>query len=247
MRHISENQPPEALIVLRAVRRISGLPLDYDDVGQVEVAGQKVTVTTEIRRKRLEDQGHLCAYTMMRIDMGSSHNEHLVPRTVSRAEGRVEETLAYANIVACYPGEEQKGGCPFGAKARRDLPLVLKPTDPGCEGRLRYDRVSGRVEPAQASDAELLEQLNKILHLNHETLVARRKTAYEKAGVGEGCREPISATQARLLAREVVRNRQGGELTPYCVAIAQVALVHAEVLEKRRSILAARRASAGGA
>lgn len=243
MRHIGSHEPPEALIRACADRRAANQPLDYDEISQVVVDGREVTVKTAIRQKRLEDQGYLCAYTMMRIDMESCHNEHLIPRQTSKASLRVEETLDYANIVACYPNREVKGGCGFGATARGTQPLVLKPTDPSCEVRLQFERHSGMVKPSQPSDLALANQLESVLCLNHPYLVDHRKRAYAEAGVGVDSRNPLSAAQARRLARNVINYRRGQRLAPFCAAIAQAALAHAHLAERRSRLKAARAAA----
>lgn len=233
MRCIRENNPPEALIRCLALRRSAGQAIDYDEVGDVEVDGQMLSVKAEIRKARIADQGGICAYTMMRIDTNSAHNEHLIPRSVSKDEGREEETLDYRNIVACFPKREEKGGYGFGAPKRGTLPLEVTPFDPSCEARMRFDRVSGRVEPTDPSDQALQEMLEDVLVLNHATLIARRLAAFEQAGISTKSQKPLSAAKARDLAREVLEFRSGSKLLPYCVAIAQAALAHAELVEKR--------------
>ena len=233
MRYIRDNTPPEALVRCLALRRGSGQALDYDEVGQVDVDGKMVSVKEEIRKDRISDQGAICAYTMMRIDPGTCHNEHVVPRTISKNEGRTEETLEYRNIVACYPKREAKGGCGFGAAKRGDLPLAMTPFDPACEERLRFDRVSGRVKPVNPDDDGLCKMIDDVLVLNHTTLIARRLAAFDMAGVGTESQKPLSASKARDLAKSVMEFRRGSKLSPYCVAIAQAALAHASLVEKR--------------
>lgn len=234
MRFIRENNPPEALIRCLALRREAGQPLDYDDVGQVEVNGTMVSVKTAIREARIAAQGGICAYTMMRIDENSCHNEHLVPRSVSKDRGQVEQTLDYRNIVACYPKKEAKGGCGFGAAVRGTKDLAVTPLDQACERRIRFDRASGKAEPTNADDAEVQKMIDEVLVLNHDTLEQRRLEAFDRAGVGTKSQKPLSAQQSISLAEEILVHRRGSLLTPFCVAIAHAARAHAEVIEKRK-------------
>jgi len=234
MRFIRENNPPEALIRCLALRRKAGQALDYDEVGQVEVNGEMLSVTTEIRKARIADQGGICAYTMMRIGESTCHNEHLVPRSVSKNDGKVDQTLDYRNIVACYPQREDTGGCGFGAAARGIKKLEVTPLDSTCEQRIRFDRASGRVESANPCDTAITELLDDVLILNHENLIARRLEAFERVGISVRCREPISENQALTLAATIVDHRRGRNLTPFCVAIAHAAVSHADLIAKRR-------------
>jgi uncharacterized protein (TIGR02646 family) len=234
MRFIRENNRPEALIRCLAQRREAGQALDYDEVGKVEVNGVQVSVKADIRKARIADQGGICAYTMMRIDEDTSHNEHLVPRKVSKENGRVEETLNYRNIVACYPKREDKGGCGFGAAARGVKKLAVTPLDPSCEQLIRYDRANGKAEAAMPDDADITELVNDVLFLNHKTLIARRLEAVQYAGVGLKSSQPLTESQARRLAETILEHRRGKCLSPYCVAIAHAAICHADLIARRR-------------
>jgi uncharacterized protein (TIGR02646 family) len=240
MRFIRENNPPEALIRCLALRRAVGQPLDYDQVGKVEVDGVELSVTAEIRKARIADQGGICAYTMMRIDDASCHNEHVVPRSVSRKNGQVEQTLDYRNIVACFPKREDAGGCGFGAAARGTKEMAITPLDPACEQRIRFDRGTGRAEPVNPGDNAISMLLNEVLFLNHDTLIGRRLDAIERGGVGVKSRESISEGQARLLAITILEHRRGRHLAPFCVAVAHAAITHANVIEKRKQRRAGR-------
>jgi len=243
MRWIRDNRAPEALIRCLVVRRAAGQPLDYDETGAVEVDGASVSVRQAIREARLLDQGFLCAYTLKRIDADTCHNEHLEPRSVSKAEGRVEETLDYRNIVACYPKRESRGGCPYGATARGTRPLAVSPLEPGCETRLRFDRVTGRFEPADPDDADAKELVDEVLRLNHPALVEERRNALKMAGVVPGSRRTLGAAEARRLAESAVEFQRRGRLMPFCVAVAQAARTHADLIERRsRRIRGASRA-----
>jgi uncharacterized protein (TIGR02646 family) len=228
MRWIRENEPPEALIRCLALRRQSGQSLNYDEV----------SVKKEIRKSRIADQGGICAYTMMRIDENSCHNEHLIPRAVSRESGNIEQTLDYKNIVACFPKEVGAGGIEYGAHARGTKNLVFTPLDQSCEERIHYKRATGKAEPTKDGDDAATELINDVLKLNHKTLIENRLNAFNQAGVGNRSSKPLTGKQARRLASLILTYKKGGDLTPYCVALSHAATQHAEWIEhlrKRRS------------
>ena len=233
MRWIRDSQPPASLIRCLADRRAAGQPLDYDEVSVVEFNGEQIPVRQAIRQARIIDQGYLCAYTLKRIGEETCHNEHLVPRSVSKQEGRTEETLDYQNIVACYPKKEGPGGCPYGAAIRGVRRLALTPLDSACESRLRFDRTSARFVPTDPNDVEVRELLDEVLMLNHPALIGERREAIIKAGVDKNSKRHLTAAQARRLADSVSQFQRGEKLTPFCVALAHAALAHADLIERR--------------
>ena len=234
MRFIRRNNVPEALTRWLALRNKANQPLAYSEAGNVEVNGKMVSVVAEIRRARIADQGGICAYTMMRIDEESCHNEHLIPQAESLRNGRIKQTLAYSNIVACYPKQEKPGGCGFGAPVRGTKSLAVKPLDRACEERIHFDRGTGKAEPVDSSDEAVKELIEDVLILNHPALIQRRLTAFEKAGVGLKGRHQLSEKKARDFAVSVREHRRGENLAPFCVAVAQAAIAHADLIGRRR-------------
>lgn len=241
MRYISDNQPPEELILWLREQRKVGLNLKYDDLTPVVVDGEVRDVRNSIINQRLKDQGYLCAYTMLRISPESCHVEHIYPRSRSYAEGDPEKSVEYTNMVACYPLQEagdKRGKCPFGAEARGDKLLRLHPLDPTCEQRLRY-KSNGAVVAANPSDndaIDIIDAAGKLLQLNHPKLVKWRKTAIDQAGIGIGATKPLTEAQATRLKDEALQFRRGHKLRPHCVAIAHAADEHIERIRKRRMI-----------
>lgn len=236
MRFIRENNPPQALIRCIALRRSTGQLLDYDDIGLVDVENKMLSVVSEIRKARILDQGGICAYTMMRIDEDSCHNEHLIPRSMSKTTGQLEQTLDYKNIVACYPKHEKNGSCGFGATARGTKDLALTPLDSNCEDRIRYDRTSGKALATNPQDTQVSKLLDEVLLLNHEALIARRLKAINEAGVGKNSSpsKQLSEKKARMLAKDIIEHKKGKNLAPYCIAIAHAAIAHADLIAKIR-------------
>ena len=190
----------------------------------------------EVKKSLIEEQGSLCAYTMIRIDMHSSHIEHLKPRTVSRAEGKLEETADYANnLVACFPktGLAETPICPFGAVYREsnwDDRLFITPLDGTCESRFHF-HTTGEVsfdegdEPAQWT----CEKLN----LNEPSLVALRRAEILRRGLSLNAECPVGAEEARQIAEHICTATRG-VFEQFCVTLRYAALEYAHALEKKK-------------
>jgi uncharacterized protein (TIGR02646 family) len=241
MRYISDNHPPEELILWFREQRKVGLNLRYDDLTPVVIDGERRDVRQAIIQQRLKDQGYLCAYTMLRVEEASCHVEHIYPRSRSYAEGNPELSVDYMNMVACYPLQEprnKRGKCPFGAEARGDKLLGLHPLDPTCEQRLRY-KSTGEAVATIATDSDthrIIDAEGELLRLNHPKLVGWRKSAIDRAGIGVKASKPLTEAQALRLQSGVLQFQRGEKLTPHCVAIAHAAAEHIERLRKLRMI-----------
>lgn len=234
MRYIQKNEQPQALINWKAQRNAAGQPLDFQQLGRVQVDGNDVDVKKAIKEQRLKDQGYLCAYTMMRINLDSSHVEHLKPQTLSRINDRVkhfiEETVDYGNMVLCYPKREDKGGVGFGAPHRGDAKLAVTPREERCETRIKY-KLDGTVS---SEDSDVSKMIDEVLNLNHATLVDRRKDSYKRKGLGLRSEKPISEKEAIRLAEAALQIDSNDKLMPFCVGISHAAQEHVKLIQKRR-------------
>ncbi len=239
MRHITDHQAPAELINWTAQQRAAGIDFSFETLGRVHIAGEDRDVKAAILAQRLDDQGYLCAYTLRRITDETAHLEHIVPRSVSYAANRHEESVNYRNIVACFPKNGGDTSHGYGAPVRKDLPLAVSPCEDQCQRAFGYMR-SGRVAPAFPAGHPQYEalraQIEETLNLNADFLVRARKDAIKGAGVSTdddptAIRSPEAAER---LAAEILSFRRGHKLTPYCVAISQAAQQHAETLRKLR-------------
>lgn len=239
MRYISDNTPPQELILWLREQRKAGMNLRYDDLTPVEIEGEQCNVREAIIEQRLKDQGYLCAYTMIPIDAKKCHVEHIYPRSLSYKENDPEKSVEYANMVACFPLQEdgkKKAKCPFGAEARENNLLDLHPLDPSCETRIRY-RSNGAAEATTPDDEAakaLLLGNGKLIRLNHSKLIQYRQAAINEKGVGLKSKNPLKKSQAERLKKAVLTFSRGQKLEAYCVAIAHAAEEHIQRLEKRR-------------
>src|SRR6266542_5989051 len=109
MRYIKKRSAPKELRQWFAGQPIAGggrINCRYGDMpGEVKDV---------VRQRLLEEQGWLCCYTGRRVGTKSSHIEHLKPQ--SRCEGH--EDIAYGNLLAAYPGLDERS--PYGAHAKAD-------------------------------------------------------------------------------------------------------------------------------
>lgn len=109
--------------------------------------GEKKSLYVKVKESLLDEQGYLCCYTGKRINLDTSHIEHLKPQTKSkqnRAEGKEDyEDVKYKNLLAAFPkklmetdpqtGQKKHIKCEFGAERRNDKELPITPLDEKCE------------------------------------------------------------------------------------------------------------------
>ena len=196
----------------------------------------------KVRRALLAEQFHLCAYTMKSLktaneceDTGgdttlSCHIEHVLPQATHPASA-----IDYKNMVACFPPSRSTTACEFGAIAKKNYDPAVKPfvspLQVHAERHFKFHddgMVDGLTPEGEATV--------KVLNLNHAIL------KNERAAVIKGRLEPkrgktLSAAEARRLAADINQPDADAKLAAYCVAIAQVALRHADKEERRAARL----------
>lgn len=232
MRRITKREEPRALLQWKADNRAVPENLRY---------GKASFPSEEVRQALLEEQNHLCAYTMKRLltarecgDRGkdtrhSCHIEHVLPQ----ARGVPEEAIDYRNMVACFPPSDSTKACSYGAQAKADYDPTIKPfvspLDSHAEQHFEFDQygvIRGLTPKGQATV--------EVLRLNHKLLQLERAEVIKRALEPRSGRR-LSAAEARRLARNVLQPDGQGCLSPFCVAVSQVAIAHAE-REERRAI-----------
>jgi uncharacterized protein (TIGR02646 family) len=190
-----------------------------------------------VRTSLIEEQGGICAYTMIRIEFSSSHTEHLKPQTKSREEGRLAETTDYNNMVACYPHSRVDGepSIAFGAIYRKstwDPVKYISPLTASCEAAFKY-RPNGDIEASPKSN-ENAKWMIKALGLGAQELCDLRRSAIENLGLSLAADDPLSALQAKQLLQVICDPDSAGQFRPYCVAIKNAAIEYVQLLEKFR-------------
>lgn len=218
MRRIVKGPEPRALLDWKRENQQSPQNLTYGGGGFPYQA---------VRAALIAEQYFLCAYTMRGLrDAEESHIEHLLPQSRSKPE----ETIDYRNMLACYPGPNQKTVCAYGARAKADYDPdkspFCSPLQESTPARFRFSE-DGRV----AGRDEFAEVTIDVLQLNHPILVNDRKAVIR--GRLHAGRHRLSAAAARRLADEIRRPDGKGRLAPYCEAIAQAALKFADREERK--------------
>lgn len=179
----------------------------------------------ELRASLLSEQGHLCAYTMMRISGAESgHIEHIFAQS-----SRPDLEVAYSNMVYCHPGDGAPR-CAYGAHCKdgRDVsrePFV-SPLDETCEVRFAFD-MTGAVKAQDANDLSATGAID-ILRLNDQQLKTARLAAIRQYPIFKRAGAPLTAGEARRLASRVMRRDAEGRFPAFAVAVHQVVLRYAQ-------------------
>lgn len=210
-----------------------------------------------VRAALLSEQYHLCAYTMkglpsaaacaaLGLDLRNScHIEHIFPQCREVAG----EDIDYHNMVACHPPSNSRIACGYGAKFKDKFDpesrgntdphagIFVSPLSANVERHFEFDE-QGEVSGLTASGTCTIA----VLKLNHPELKNDRAAIIK--GFLRPRDRPLSAAAARRLAVQVMQPDGQGCLTPFCVAVASVALAFAARAERRAKRL--RRKTDGG-
>jgi uncharacterized protein (TIGR02646 family) len=192
-----------------------------------------------VRQALLLEQFHLCAYTMKSLKSStrcklegqdttySCHIEHLLPQSRKIDS----ETIDFQNMFACFPPSRSDIACSYGAQIKKDFDpeknSFLSPLNKTVELNFKFYR-DGRIEGLTAEGKNTID----VLRLNHPSLKADR-AAVIKGRLEPKTGKPLTAAAARRLAKEIREPDAYYCLTAFCIAIAQVALDHAEREERR--------------
>ncbi|OGB69535.1 MAG: hypothetical protein A2486_13785 [Burkholderiales bacterium RIFOXYC12_FULL_65_23] len=234
MRAIRKGAEPRALLDWKRQNATTPDILHYDGGGFPREA---------VRQSLLQEQSHLCAYTMKRLatlaecqqqgrDTGHScHIEHILPQS----RGVPAESIDYQNMVACFPAPNPKTACDYGADFKADYDpsqsLFVSPLSTEVERQFAFDSRGGVQGLTPAAEATI-----RHLNLNHRVLVQARQASI-RGSLEPKAGKPLSAAQARRLAERVMQPDADNRLEPFCVAIASAARAHAERAERRASRL----------
>ncbi|SFZ78009.1 retron system putative HNH endonuclease [Chitinimonas taiwanensis] len=229
MRHVVKKAEPQALRDWKSSNQQSPQNLNYSNLPS--------DVRNQVRAALLNEQGHLCAYTLRRIrSITDCHIEHIRPQNTNP-----ELDLDYANMAACFPkdGGDKSSGYGAPIKGGQGISLnenFISPHEASTNNRFLYNS-KGEVS-ASDHDVAALGTIN-ILQLCHKQLVELRRTAIEAHGLTiqrsttRKSKKLKSAAEARRFAREVLQPDSNGQLEPFCVVLAQVALKYADNEEAR--------------
>lgn len=229
MRSVRKGAEPRELIDWRRANRDTPQNLFY---------GRGSSFPGEaVRKALLLEQFHLCAYTLRRLPTAdeclvrgqgtifSCHIEHVLPQAA-----HAPESIAYDNMVACYPASQSGVACEYGAVEKKAYDpakeLFVSPLSPAASQQFRFSS-DGRVEGLSPEAVKTVE----VLKLNHATLVNNRKAVIRGRLTPRG--KPISAAAARRLCDEAEVPDANQCLLEYCLALKQQAELHAQKYEKK--------------
>ena len=226
MRHVRKRGQPRELLDWHAANKAIPENLFYGRAGFPKAA---------VKQALLEEQCHLCAYTMIALDgPNGCHIEHILPQSLHPLR-----STDYANMLACYPHDAARDSA-FGAirKAGTDVAEAwfVSPLHASCERHFSF-RPNGTVK----GNSPAAERTIALLALDHSKLTSLRAAQISAYGYSLRGRFPVTAAEARRTASEILKPDGEGRLAAFCVAIAQVALRYANAKEGRGASLAARR------
>jgi uncharacterized protein (TIGR02646 family) len=186
-----------------------------------------------LHRALVREQGWLCAYTMRRIDEGSSHIEHIKPETVCRSE-RIALDLDYKNLVACFPRDGMASNLRYGAQLKgnwwqNDGVEFVSPLHRNCEARFRFD-MDGNINAVHNNSAAV--NTIRVLGLNHRSLTEDRGRVIREFIYGQTGEETLSPIQARSAITTICNSNSSGRFQEFCVAIRDGLREHLQRLAK---------------
>jgi uncharacterized protein (TIGR02646 family) len=194
-------------------------------VGYAQVSAK---IGESIKTVLVAAQRSLCAYTGVRIEVGSSHIEHLFPQEHCTAG----EALDFTNMAACVPAPGA-GYLPYGAVRKDDWPpeaerhLFVSPRSPGCESRFKFN-LRGEIFEATAGDQAAGATIEH-LGLDHRALTQRRKAAIDATLANLSLKE-MRSRLTKLLAAET----DNAKLEQFCFVLKQVLAKQIDKIEAIR-------------
>lgn len=132
----------------------------------------------DIRKHLLEEQGHLCAYCMRRIDMKHMKIEHWYPEDLLSDL----ECLDYKNMLgACEGHITGTKGCDDTCDTHKgNAVITVNPHDENTIKKVNYRTATGEI---YSDDEDIQRDLDEILNLNSEkhSLKGNRKAMLNSA------------------------------------------------------------------
>ena len=176
----------------------------------------------EVKQSLLDEQGYLCCYTGKRIEMETSHIEHLKPQTLSLRYGDHDD-VNYQNMLAAYPkqliekdketGKSKGVNCEFGAQIRGDKELLVTPLQENCEQKFSFDEF-GDIFPAHEND-DAAKTTIEVLKLQHKDLIAGRKAVID----GILLADYLTEAQVRTAAERAMERDGENRFKQFCFVL----------------------------
>jgi len=161
------------------------------------------------------EQGMICGYCGIRIDLRPSHIEHIKPR-----ERYPEAALAYENLLAsCLPEDKGRANLHCGMRKGNwyEESRFISPLDPQCQTHFRFT-ADGAIGPHDPGDERAATTIQR-LGLDCSRLNAHRKQAIAASGLFD---EALSEDDLAAWAEAVTQRDEHGALMGFCFVIASV-------------------------
>ncbi len=225
MKRVIKTGPPHAYKEWR--KKVRGTQDEHYQIGL------RNPLKRELHTALVTEQGYLCAYTMKRIRLETSHIEHIKPESLCRAD-RAGSDLDYENMVACFPRYGMSRRYRYGAQKRDDWwenngVDFVTPLDVNCEKRFIFD-LEGNINSKDGHPAAA--QTIKKLGLNHATLTEDRRRVIREYMYGKEGDDPLSLAMSHQGFMSICSLDNQGEYLEFCVAIRDALKQHMRNLEK---------------
>lgn len=212
MRRIVKTHAPTELTTWREENK--DLNHSYDDL--------LGTVAHEaLKKKLLEEQGYLCAYTGRSIETTSSHVEHLKPQ--NKCVGC--EDVEYKNVVACFPADGGDTSYGYGAPIKGGWwkeEKFLSPLSQDCERHYKFTW-SGKIYPHPEDHVKAKETISAIGLDNNDLKKLRKARIDGFFGFGEQTRRrPLSIADAKTVLRNIDQFDGNRRLKEFCFVLKQL-------------------------
>ena len=207
---VQKGKEPNSLLAFRKQHPDA----DYEDM--------PTNVLKDVRSQMWEEQGHLCAYCMKKIeDPRDVRVEHCKPRhPQDEIKHDKKATLEFKWMLGvCYGNSIEKGSKPEDTTCdahKGNAELTINPFDELSVRKIKY-KADGSI---YSDDADINEDVTEILNLNCEaiSLPETRKNVLNvlKNEIVEKCKGKSHDAYIRELERIYDRLVYQRNLTPYC-------------------------------
>lgn len=207
---VQKGKEPNSLLAFRKQHPDA----DYEDM--------PTNVLKDVRSQMWEEQGHLCAYCMKKIeDPRDVRVEHCKPRhPQDEIKHDKKATLEFKWMLGvCYGNSIEKGVKPEDTTCdahKGNAELTINPFDELSVRKIKY-KADGSI---YSDDADINEDVTEILNLNCEavSLPETRKNVLNvlKNEIAEKCKGKSHDAYIRELERIYDRLVYQRNLTPYC-------------------------------
>ena len=207
----------------------------------MQYANLDAAIKQAIKESLLQEQGYLCAYTLVPVNSAKDcHIEHVQAQSNAPQLG-----LDYNNMAACLPANGGDLSSGYGAPIKAGQQILhndnfVSPHKLNVERRFTYTSNGGI---AGIDTDEAAKSTVQILNLNHSGLRDLRERVIVANGIGlrpKKSRSPIkllSAAGARNFAQKVLEPDVDGKLVPFCTCLSQIALRYANQEDERSARL----------